>query len=110
MHDIAVSKKRHATVVVFADDTAMNYEKLQPDHVFTDPLSVAFPQVFAMDPRSVWFSDGSLRTFYPGVTVTTTPQDGQSVSYADVMNAVPRHSRFFAVDCGPFVSVYALLC
>ena len=110
MHDIAVSKERHGTVVVFANDTAKDYEKLQPDYVITDPLSVAFPQIFAMNPRSMWFSDGSLRTFYPGVTVTTTPQDGQSVSYADVMNAVPRHSRFFAVDCGPFVSVYALLC
>ncbi|RPD75437.1 kinase-like protein [Lentinus tigrinus ALCF2SS1-7] len=107
--DIARLKERYGTTVaVFASEGATNIGQLQPDHVFADPLSVVFPQLFAMNPRSLWFDDGSLRIFYPGVTITATPNGGLSTCYADPMNAVPRHSRAFAVSCGPFVPRPAL--
>ncbi|TFK79930.1 kinase-like protein [Polyporus arcularius HHB13444] len=107
-HDIIRLKERHGQVAVFADGAGANIEQLQSDYVLTDPLSVTFPQVFAINPRSCWFNDGTLRTFYPGLTVIASPDGGSSASYADEMNTVPRHSRAFAVDCGPFIPRPAL--
>lgn len=81
-------------------------DDLKPDYVVVGPLNETLPKVLAMDERSSWFNDSSIRTFYPGMTVIRTAMT-RSISYADPMNTVPRHSRAFAVKCDPFVSLHS---